>query len=112
MFGSRTAALIAALQAENSDLRSTLRRERDAWAAQNQSLVDRILALTAPGGLREVKRDPSQPRPAEPPATPRRFHYPGDRPSSYPALPAQPPQVSDPLTDAQLLDIMDKSADG
>jgi hypothetical protein len=49
---------LSTLQAENTDLRQQLRLEREQSEAAKRELVDRILALTNPPALREVRRTP------------------------------------------------------
>ena len=49
---------LSALQAENSDLRAQLRLEREQFEAERVTLIDRILSLTNPIALREVRRTP------------------------------------------------------
>jgi hypothetical protein len=112
MFWSRrsTESVLAALRAENSDLRAQLRAERAQWEADRISLLDRLLALSAPAALREVRRAPSQ----EPAAAaihsskprPRHPNYPGRatylRPPSPPSLPT--PGTS-PLSDTDRLSV-------
>lgn len=114
MFGSRrTEAVLAALQAENSDLRQQLRHERAQFAEERQSLLDRLLASMNPSALREVRRAPareSMPSPFPEPKR-RRLHYPG---SGAPTMrPPDPPTPSAPgavpLTDSQLLAIATSS---
>lgn len=106
MFGSRREqAALAALQSENSDLRSQLRLERAQFAEERQVLLDRLLAATSPSTLREVRRAPDrEPRTTVPPQVQRRrSHFPGSaptlRPPSPPSLPT-PGAVS--LTDTQV----------
>lgn len=111
MFGKTLTNIVAALRAENTDLRQQLRLERESWSTERQKLLDRILALTAPGALREVARPTPAQRPLETPSAPRRLHYPGDYSNSYPALRAQPPTVSDSLTDIQVKSIVERESD-
>lgn len=103
----RIEAALRALQAENSDLRAQLLRERAQFAEERQHLLDRLLAMTNPGALREVRRAPHQeparlnrPESKRPPVR----HFPVDPvPSLRPPSPPSPPvpgTVS--LTDAQL----------
>jgi hypothetical protein len=67
-WGRKSDAVLTVLRAENSDLRQTLRDEREAWAKERQTLVDRIVALANPAILRELRRVESAPRPATPAA--------------------------------------------
>lgn len=56
-------ALVALLQSEISDLREQRRQDR----AETQRLLDRVMALTEPGALRESRRGiapPTEPAPA------------------------------------------------
>lgn len=111
MFGSRRfESVLAALRAENSDLRAQLRQERESWSTERQTLVDRILALSAPGALREVRRVlPATPEPkVGGHAAPRRLNYPGYAPYLRPPSPASPPSTpgSLPLTDVQKADVI------
>lgn len=103
MFMSRqTEAVLAALRAENTDLRTQLRLEREEAAQREKALLDRILALTNPGALRVVARaapgSPSQ-EPVSPihsEHTSRRLNYPG-----YPASTRPPsPSRTSPAPDA------------
>lgn len=85
-----------ALLAENTDLRAALRQERAQHAEQLRLLLDRILALTAPGGLREVKREPlatTRQESAGAVTTPRSINYPGANPRPRRPFPPTPPQV-------------------
>jgi len=112
MFGSRrTEAALAALQAENSDLRLQLRTERAQFAEERQNLLDRLLALTEPGALREVRRAPSPgpvPTPSPEHARRRRLNYPSSAaPSVRPPDPATPPTPGTrPLTDSQVQSVL------
>jgi hypothetical protein len=49
---------LSALQAENADLRAQLLRERTQYEEERRHLIDRLLALTNPPALREVRRTP------------------------------------------------------
>ena len=80
--------LIAALRAELSDLRTRYQQVLDQGAEERRALVDRILALTHPGALREVKRTPLGEQSA--PANPRRIHYPGTDTRVAPPPPSKP----------------------
>lgn len=114
MFGSRrTEAALAALQAENSDLRLQLRTERDQFAQERQQLLDRLLAVSVPNALREVRRAPTRGPGTtfDVPQQRRRLHYPGEgvptmRPPDPPSLPTP---GTTPLTDAQLRTIITSS---
>jgi hypothetical protein len=95
MFWSRRTveAALSALRAENADLRLQLRSERVEWAEERQQLVDRILALSSPASLREVRRAPL-PRGPSPPvldARPRRLNYPSGSSYLRPPSPPHPP---------------------
>ena len=108
MFGRRqTDQLLVTLRAENSDLRAQLRLEREQRAEEHLKLVDRILALSAPGALREARRVPSpSPEPQAGPVSSQRgrLHFPGHVPYLRPPSPATPPTVPGrtPLTDSQI----------
>jgi hypothetical protein len=88
-------AALSALRAENSDLRVQLRLERAEWATERQTLVDRLLALSAPAALREVRRAPPQEPAPSALATdrPRRIHYPGYTSYLRPPSPPHPPAL-------------------
>lgn len=91
--------LVTLLKSENSDLRAVLREERD----ERSRLLDRIMALTSPGALREVSRPPREPvavPPVSQPPTMRRLHFPGYEPDTRPPSPTTPPQAS--LSDLQV----------
>lgn len=60
--------VLLVLRAENSDLRQTLRSEREAWAVERQELIDRIVALANPAILRELRRDAVAAQPTERPS--------------------------------------------
>ena len=91
MFGfgaaKRMDSLLSILRAENSDLRHALRTEREAWAAERQVLVDRIVALASPAVFRELHRGAAA-QPAStppPPAKEWRPNFPGgDEPYADP----------------------------
>lgn len=96
MFTSRRIeSVLAALRAENSDLRTQLRLEREEAAQREKILLDRVLALTNPGALRVVSRatpgTPSQEPVSTFPAeyTPRRINYPGYLASTRPPSPSR-----------------------
>lgn len=108
-------AAFQALAAENTDLRRALREERQAHTAEVQGLLDRIMALTAPGAVRELKRQPpsTSPEPVEPTTSSRpRIRYPGLSHISRPPLPATPPQVpgSSQLTPRQVEALFEKNS--
>lgn len=116
MFWSRrsTESVLAALRAENSDLRAQLRAERAQYESERTSLLDRILALSAPAALREVRRAPPQesaPAAILPQTRPRHPNYPGRatylRPPSPPSLPV-PGAL--PLTDAERTAVLSTSS--
>lgn len=103
MFWSRrsTESALAALRAENSDLRAQLRAERAQWESERISLLDRLLALSAPAALREVRRAPPQESAPFFPKRPRHPNYPGHAPSLRPpSPPSTPVPGAVPLTDA------------
>jgi hypothetical protein len=81
---------LATLRAEISDLRQQLREERE----ERKALIDRLIAATAPGALREARRVP--PAPGEGPAdTGLKRHginFPGYEPNLRPPTP-KPPQA-------------------
>ena len=110
--------VLAALQAENSDLRQQLRAEREKWEGEREKLLDRILALSAPGALREVRRAPS-PHPQEPMGPPgasrrQRLHFPGyttdTRPPSPSTPPSAPAHAPHTLTDSQAAEAISKES--
>lgn len=105
MFWSRrTEAILAALRAENADLRAQLRLERSQSAAQIQALLDRLMAATNPAALREVRRTPGQEPVPTAPEQRRRLNYPVSAAPSLrpPSPPSHPVPGTVPLTDAQL----------
>lgn len=111
MFGSRRVeAALAALQAENSDLRQQLRLERAQAAANLQTLLDRLLAATNPSALREVRRTPDR-GPVQAPDQRRRLNYPGSTAPSLrpPSPPSHPVPGSVPLTDQQIASVLSTS---
>lgn len=80
MFGFRVRRddALLALRAENSDLRQTLREEREAWTRERQELVDRIIALASPAALREARnRTLNVPSAGEVPVREYRPNFPG-----------------------------------
>lgn len=82
--------MLGLLAAEISDLREQLRAQRQQAVDRENQLLDRILALSAPAALREVRRPP--PFAAEPhDGTPRRIHFPGYQPSLRPPVLAPSP---------------------
>lgn len=87
---------LSALQAENTDLRAQLRLERVQYEEERRSLIDRLLALTNPTALREVRRTPQGDL-----LSPAKRHTPIPRLPPYPpAKAADPPtQLSLPLKD-------------
>ena len=98
MFGARRALekALSVVLAENADLKQRL-RDSDVERAK---LLDRIMALTNPGALREVTRPPL-PRPEAPPAdspesdeamNDRGSRYPGSEVYVPPSRPATPPE--------------------
>jgi hypothetical protein len=98
----RLEATLALLQAENVDLRSTLRQERDQWNVERQQLLDRILALSHPASIRELRREPTAPVAA---SVPRRPNLPGYTPDLRP--PARKPQS---FTDNELVEVVTKDS--
>lgn len=83
MFTNReTASLIASLKSEISDLRAALREERADFAKERAALLDRIMALTAPGAHQLLHPKPQRPFEVkdflEKPKS-RRLHYPRDQ---------------------------------
>lgn len=110
-YSRRYEAALSALQAENTDLRQLLRELQAQHSAERQLLLDRIMALTAPGGLREVKRAPSAtsaaPEAADPTGSkPRTFIHPGGHLKSHPPFPSRPPQLPGSLTDNAVRDVV------
>jgi hypothetical protein len=89
--------LVVLLRSEVSDLRSALREERAAFAAERIQLVDRLLARDAPHALREVRRQPpgesAEPRPTSDAAVGRARRFPGYMPDLRPPLPTFPQQT-------------------
>lgn len=71
-------------------------REREQWIGERKDLHDRILALSNPLSLREVRRTPQGESPA--PATTRSFTYP--RPEVL-VRPPYPPKLETPPTDGE-----------
>lgn len=114
--------VIDTLRTEITDLRGQLLREREAWAKEKRELLDRILAVTAPGGLRELTRT-ALPTTTLPPLgrgpvttgnqRPERLHYPtGAIKTPYPSVPASPPHVPglhETLHDAEVVAVVDKA---
>jgi len=103
MFWSRRAieATLSALRAENTDLRTQLRLERDAWTQERQQLLDRLLSVP-PDPVRRAP--PPEPAPSRTPGErPRRVHYPGYssslRPPSPPHMPIPGARTS--ITDVE-----------
>ncbi len=113
MFGKTLANIVAALRAENTDLRQQLRLEREQWSQERLKLLDRLLALTAPGALREVapRQTPTGPKVETTPKAPRRLNIPGVAFDTYPPLRGQPPSVPDSITDQALSDIVERGKD-
>lgn len=77
---------LSALQAENSDLRAQLRLEREQFEVERQHLIDRILALTHPPALREVRRTPLGESAPSPFPAPQK---------TFPRLPPYPPRKTE-----------------
>lgn len=97
----RSQEVVGLLAAEVSDLREQLRLREQQWAEERAQLLDRILALSNPNALREVRRPPNpeaHSAPADP--RPRRLHYPGYMPSFRPPISSgvPPSNTTDTLT--------------
>jgi hypothetical protein len=107
LFGRRresSATVLAQYAALVSDLRDQV-RERDEQIA---SLVDRVLALSSPASLREVRRTPPTPTPqvqesGKNQSARRHIHWPGHTPDLRPPPPRTPPvpAAKSPLTDME-----------
>ena len=101
MFGwtRRYENLLAQHKAIISDLRSQL-VERDQTI---KDLTDKVIALASPATLREVRRVPPAPQPAQAggdnPERSRRMHWPGTLPDLRPPSPKTPPALAPTLSD-------------
>lgn len=80
--------VLSALQAENSDLRAQLLRERAQYEEERRNLIDRLLAVTNAPALREVRRTPQGDL-----LSPAKRQTPIQRLPPYP-----PPKPADPPT--------------
>lgn len=76
------------ITSELTDLRAQTREDKEAWALERKQLLDRIMILTRPGVLREMAPRPA-PLPDVSNGTATRPNYPGWRPDTRPASPAQ-----------------------
>lgn len=83
--------LIATLRSEISDMKDERKLERAQFESDRRELLDRIIALTNPLVLREMRRT-SPGEPAVPASIPqsRRLHYPGSDARVLPPPPIRP----------------------
>jgi len=93
VFGARRALekALDVVSAQNADLKQQIRD----LELEKRELLDRIMSLTYPGALREVRRPP-QPRDEATPADPdpdeeRVYRFPGSDLLVEPSRPATPP---------------------
>lgn len=107
MFGSKASErAMAALVAENTDLRRSLRDERERWATERQQLLDKLIACVNPAATRELSRaanttppSPSIEVKSKTEMRPRRINFPGY--SNAVALPPYPAlAVEEPASEA------------
>jgi hypothetical protein len=85
---------LAIVTSELTDLRDQYRREREAWDAERKELLDRIMALTSPGAMRQFRQPAKSPPPLPKEPAKRRVNFPGVfRPDTRP--PSRPPGMSD-----------------
>lgn len=101
MFGNGAGdRVLNALVAENADLRDTLRREREAWNAERQQLLNKILAVTHPQAVALLQpQPPIRPRAssAVSPQVARRINFPGY--TRRPPTPPYPQRAAEKVSD-------------